>query len=119
MESEPDRQRHLGEYRGDRDEDRFWSEVRPEKEPVAKRWFLPASLLLIALSVPWYFVESWTDRSLIGLPLWIWAALASSAGLSLLNAVAALLLWDDDGAESEDEAAARRHAEDSAFSTGG
>ena len=113
---EPDPQRRLGEYGGDRDEDRFWREVRPQREPVGRRWFLPALLLLLALSIPWYFVGSWFDRSLAGLPLWIWTALACSAGVALLTAWAVLMLWDDDAGESEGGAEGRGRVEDAASS---
>ena len=108
---EPDPQRRVGEYDGDRDEDRFWREIRPRREPVGRRWFLPAVLLLLALSVPWYSVGSWYERSLAGLPLWLWTALACSAGVALLTACAVLTLWEDDAGEPEGGAEDRRPVE--------
>ena len=113
---EPDPQRPLGEYDGDRDEDRFWREIRPQREPVGQRWFLPAVLLLLALSIPWYPVGAWYERSLAGLPLWLWTALACSAAVALLTACAVLMLWDDDAGESGGGADDHRHADDAAAS---
>lgn len=109
---EPDPHRRLGEYGRDRDEDRFWLEIRPRREPVERRWFLPAVLSLLALSVPWYTLGSWYERSLFGLPLWLWTALACSAGVSLVTAWAVLMLWDDDAGEPGSSAEGRRRVED-------
>ncbi len=114
--SDPNPQRRLGEYGGDRDEDRFWREIRPQREPVGRRWFLPAVFLLLALSIPWYSVGAWYERSFGGLPLWLWTALACSAGVALLTAWAVLMLWDDDTGESGSGAEDRRPADDAAAS---
>ena len=32
----------------------FWREVKPQKEPVQLRWFLPTVVVLVVASVPWY-----------------------------------------------------------------
>ena len=109
-------QKRLGEYDGDRDEEHFWREIRPQREPIGRRWFLPAVLLLLALSIPWYSVGSWYERSLAGLPLWLWTALACSAGVALLTACAVLMLWDDDAVEPGGGAEERRPADDAAAS---
>lgn len=89
------------EYHDERDMDRFWAEIKPEREPMQQRWFIPLLLLLAVASVPWYLPGGVTGRIVGGLPIWVWTAVACSAGISTLTAVLAIRFWSDD--EPDDE----------------
>lgn len=86
----------LGEYQGERDMDAFWAEIKPEREPMQQRWFLPAILGILAISVPWYWKAGATGPIILGLPLWIWVALACSLAVSTITALMALRYWRDE-----------------------
>ena len=74
----------------------FWDELRPRREPMQKRFFLPVVLALLVVSVPWYRTTGDMGRLVGGLPIWIWVALGCSAAISAVTAVVALWYWDDD-----------------------
>lgn len=84
------------EYTDDRDLEQFWSEVTPRREPMNRRWFLPAVAAISALSIPWYLPAGSIGRMVGGLPVWIWTALAATASIAALTAWMALREWDDD-----------------------
>ena len=86
----------LGEYQSERDMDRFWREVKPRREPLQKRWFLPLVFLILAVQVPWYWRAGATGPFIGGLPLWIWIAIVSSVAMAGLTAFMGLRHWDDD-----------------------
>lgn len=92
---------HDHEYNNERDMDRFWAEIKPRREPMQQRWFIPVLLVLAVASVPWYLPGGVTGRIIGGLPIWVWTAVACSAGISILTAVLALRFWSDD--EPDDE----------------
>ena len=94
----------MSEYRDHRDDDEFWREVRPRREPTRTRWFPALAALAVVISVPWYLPENTAARSFAGLPLWVWITLAASAGLAILTSLASMTAWRDDedrSAESE------------------
>jgi hypothetical protein len=86
------------EYDGrrDRDIDAFWAEARPTSEPTRRRWYIPALLILIALSVPWYREAGTMGELIFGMPGWVWVSLLCTAGVSVLTALAALRFWRDE-----------------------
>jgi hypothetical protein len=84
------------EYSGDRDLGRFWREVEPRREPVRRRFFLPSVLVLVILSIPWYWPAGTTGRMFGGLPVWMWIALVCTAAVAVLTSWVALREWDDD-----------------------
>ena len=71
---------------------------KPADEPSRRRWFIPALLLLIVASVPWYRRAGEIGDIVAGLPTWVWLTLACSVGISAATALAAVLCWRD-GAE--------------------
>lgn len=89
------------EYAGERDMDRFWREAVPRAEPATRRWYIPLLLVLIVISIPWYFSEGHVGRVIAGFPVWIWIALGSAFGVALLTACAILRFWKDDGPDGE------------------
>ena len=84
------------EYAGERDMGRFWAAAAPRREPMRQRWYIPGLLALIVASVPFYYAQDHIGRIVGGLPLWVWASLGCSVGVSCLTAGAVLLFWDDD-----------------------
>jgi hypothetical protein len=88
-----------GEYAGERDMDRFWRVAASVKEPVRRRWYVPAILLLVVASVPWYRAPGVIGELIGGLPGWVWISLLCTVGVSALTAVGALYLWRDDSEE--------------------
>ena len=84
------------EYAGERDMSRFWREIKPRREPLDSRWFLPSVLLLMVISVPWYLPSGFVGRLYGGLPVWIWIALACSVLLAAITSFVALRSWRDD-----------------------
>lgn len=89
------------EYAGERDMDAFWKATEISREPFKQRWYIPAVLVLIVLSVPWYFAEGHTGRILGGLPVWVWITLSCSFLVSCLIGVAVLRFWRDDAPDRE------------------
>ena len=81
------------EYADERDDDVFWTAIRPAHEPLQHRWFLPAVLTILTLSVPWYLPHELGDRLVGGLPLWTWITVVCSAALATVTAWASLRLW--------------------------
>ena len=86
----------LGEYADERNLERFWREAPPRREPLRQRWFVPAVLVLVALSVPWYLPQRLVSSMVGGLPIWTWITVACSAGIAAITAWVALRHWDDD-----------------------
>ena len=97
----------LGEYDGERDMDLFWKEVKPRREPIQQRWYIPLVLLFVVASVPWYWKQGVTGKIIAGLPLWIWITILCSLAISVITATMALRHWDDEDVsgveEKEDE----------------
>ena len=91
------------EYHNQRDMEEFWAEIRPRREPMQKRWFLPAILVLVVLSVPWYREAGETGKIIGGLPLWIWTTIGCSFVIACLTAWMALRFWDDDEPGSRED----------------
>ncbi len=97
----------LLEYGDERDPDVFWAAVRPADEPMRHRWFLPAVVAILIVSVPWYLPPSVGDRLALGLPVWTWVTILCGLALAVVTAFASLRLWRDggdvaDGKEEED-----------------
>ena len=94
----------LSEYSDERDPDVFWAAVRPADEPMRHRWFLPAVVAILIVSVPWYLPSSVGDRLALGLPVWTWVTIVCGLFLAAVTAFASLRLWRDgsDAAGSED-----------------
>ncbi len=90
------------EYNDERDMAAFWAAVRPRREPVSKRWYIPLALILVALSIPWYWPEGWTEAVAAGMPLWVWVTVGCSTALATLTATMALWFWDDDPDDETD-----------------
>jgi hypothetical protein len=84
------------EYDDERDLEAFWAEVRPRREPMQQRWFLPLIVVLLALSIPWYRKSGEIGAIVLGLPVWVWVALACSALVAATTALMAFRFWDDD-----------------------
>ena len=74
----------------------FWREVKPQKEPVQLRWFLPAVVVLVVASVPWYLPTGFVGRIYAGLPIWIWMTLGCSLLIAVVTSFVALRSWHDD-----------------------
>lgn len=83
------------EYHGQQDREAFWEAAALDREPAKQRWYLPALLVLIVLSVPWYREAGSMGALVWGMPVWIWTSLGCTAGVSVLTAVAALRFWRD------------------------
>ena len=94
MNSPPYRSRPA-EYDGERDMDAFWAAAKPESEPARRRWYVPAAVVLVALSVPWYRATGGLGELLLGLPGWVWVSLLCTAGMSTLTAIGILRFWRD------------------------
>ena len=97
----------LSDYSDERDPDVFWAAVRPADEPLRHRWFLPAVVAILIVSVPWYLPSSVGDRLALGLPVWTWITILCGLALAMVTAFASLRLWRDggdvaDGNEGED-----------------
>ncbi len=94
------------EYANERDADVLWSAIRPADEPLRHRWFLPAVVVILTLSVPWYLPSETGDRLVGGLPLWTWITVVCAAALAAVTAWASLCLWRnelDGGGRAGDE----------------
>ena len=89
------------EYSGERDMDAFWKATELSDEPLKQRWYIPAVLVLIVLSVPWYFATGHTGRIIGGLPVWVWITLACSFVVSCLIAIAVLRFWNEDAPDGD------------------
>ena len=93
-----------GEYAGERDMDRFWRVAQSIREPFQQRWYIPAVLVLVIVSVPWYRKPGVVGKLIGGLPAWVWTSLLCTVGVSALIAVGVLRFWrDDTESESVDE----------------
>ena len=86
----------VDEYSGERDMDLFWKEIKPLKEPTQVRWFVPAVLALLVLSVPWYLPAGFVGRLVGGLPPWIWVSVACATSIAAITSYVALRSWEDD-----------------------
>ncbi len=93
----------LGEYHDQRDMDLFWKEVRPRREPIQQRWYIPLVLLIVVVSVPWYWKQGVTGKIIAGLPLWIWITILCSLVISVITATMALRQWDDEDVSGRGE----------------
>ena len=100
--------KRLSDYGDERDQDAFWEAIRPADEPLRHRWFLPAVVLILAVSVPWYLPPSVGGRLAGGLPVWTWITIGCGFCLAVVTAFASLRLWRDggDGRGDEDGGAA-------------
>lgn len=92
------------EYRDQRDQDAFWEAIRPADEPLRHRWFLPAVVLILAISVPWYLPPSVGGRLAAGLPVWTWITIVCGLALAVVTAFASLRLWRDEADEGGEAA---------------
>ncbi len=93
----------LPDYQDEQDTDRFWAEIKPRREPLRVRWFLPLVILILCLSVPWYQSGGQTGQLYWDIPTWIWVTLLCSFMLSCLTAWMALRFWDDDERDQDQE----------------
>lgn len=75
--------------------DAFWRTAKLTREPLGVRWYLPAVLLLVIISVPWYRQSGEIGRIVFGLPGWVWTSLVCGFGVAALTAWAALRAWRD------------------------
>ena len=89
------------EYRDERDMEQFWANIEPRREPIQKRWFLPLVLIILVISVPWYWPEGTVGKKVMGLPFWFWITIGCSVAISCVTAMMALLFWDDDEFHNE------------------
>lgn len=100
--------KRLADYENERDQDAFWEAIRPADEPLRHRWFLPAVVLILTVSVPWYLPPSVGARLAAGLPVWTWITIACGLALAVVTAFASLRLWrdaaDEDGDVGDDPA---------------
>ncbi len=96
--------KRLSDYEDERDQDAFWEAIRPADEPLRHRWFLPAVVLILAVSVPWYLPASVGGRLLGGLPVWTWITIACGLVLAVITSFASLRLWRDGADEGGDAA---------------
>lgn len=103
MADAPDTKETTGtdEYCDERDMDRFWEVAKLDREPFLQRWYIPAVLFLIVISIPWYRSGNETGTLIFGLPLWIWVPLVCTLGLSILTSLAILRFWKDNDPGSE------------------
>ena len=92
--------KRLTDYEDERDQDAFWEAIRPADEPLRHRWFLPAVVVILAISVPWYLPPSVGGRLAAGLPVWTWITIACGLALAVLTAFASLRLWRDGADEA-------------------
>jgi|TARA_Y100000310_G_scaffold321956_2_gene380343 uncharacterized membrane protein len=97
--SEQQQRDSLPEYHGERDMDAFWRAVKLKKEPSKQKWLIPALIVLIVFSVPWYRSEGQMGNVLFGFPVWIWSSIVCSLGVAILTAIGILRYWKDDDAE--------------------
>ncbi|MCY3928922.1 MAG: hypothetical protein OXG81_11675 [Acidobacteria bacterium] len=95
--------RPFSEYRDERDPDVFWAAIRPADEPLRHRWFLPAVVAILVVSVPWYLPSSIGDRLALGLPVWTWITIFCGLLLAVVTAFASIRLWRDGGADADGE----------------
>lgn len=86
----------LPEYHDEAASEEFWQVMRPRREPLRWRPFLPVVLLLLVFNVPWWLPDRLGSSIVVGLPLFVWSALATSLALAIVTAWAALRHWDDD-----------------------
>jgi len=96
--------RRLSDYEDERDQDAFWAAIRPADEPLRHRWFLPAVVVILAISVPWYLPPSVGGRLAAGLPVWTWITIGCGLALAVITAFASLRLWRDGSDEGGDAA---------------
>ena len=96
--------KRLSDYGDERDQDAFWGAIRPADEPLRHRWFLPAVVLILAVSVPWYLPPSVGGRLAAGLPIWTWITIVCGLALAVITAFASLRLWRDGAGEGGDAA---------------
>jgi len=88
------------EYARERDMDAFWAAAVPAREPINKRWYIPAALLLMLIGTPWMWPSGKEGPVFAGLPVWVWVTIGATFCLSALTAFGAIRLWgDDDEAE--------------------
>lgn len=90
----------LTQYGDERDPDAFWAAVQPADEPLRHRWFLPAVVAILVVSVPWYLPSSVGDRLVGGLPVWTWVTIVCGLALAAVTAYASLQLWRDGSDEA-------------------
>lgn len=96
--------KRLSDYEDERDQDAFWEAIRPADEPLRHRWFLPAVVLILVVSVPWYLPPSVGGRLAAGLPVWTWITIACGLALAVITSFASLRLWRDGADEGGDAA---------------
>jgi len=89
------------EYSRERDMDAFWAAASPTQEPINKRWYIPAAILLMLIGTPWLWPAGEEGPVFAGLPVWVWITIGASFGLSVLTAFGAIRLWRDDGEADE------------------
>lgn len=94
-------ERTASEYADERDMERFWQTARLTREPLKQRWYVPALILLIIVSIPWYRTSGDSEPFLFGLPAWILVPLVCALGLSILTTLAILRFWGDDDSGSD------------------
>ncbi len=87
--------KRAAEYAGERDLDAFWRATELPSEPATRRWYIPTLLLLVVLSVPWYWKAGVLGALYFGMPAWIWISLGCTLGVSALTALGALRFWRD------------------------
>ncbi|MDD9945052.1 MAG: hypothetical protein OXU20_28675 [Myxococcales bacterium] len=75
------------EHQGDVERsDAFWQAAEPAREPARTRYYVPVVLVLTVASIPFYWSGAGEGIRVLGLPAWVWMAVACSAGISLTTA---------------------------------
>lgn len=91
------------EYNDERELDAFWNAIKPRREPMQKRWYIPLVILLLVVATPWYWSRDSEIPVIAGLPLWVWITIAATAALATLTALMIIFAWRDDPISDEDD----------------
>lgn len=90
--------------------DRGGGERSPVKEPIRKPWIWVALTVIVLAGIPWYLPRGTVQPVFLGIPYWMFIAVASSLVLCGFLSWLCLNEWDVVEAEEEAERASGKEA---------
>ncbi|QVQ53989.1 hypothetical protein J4H86_09930 [Spiractinospora alimapuensis] len=75
----------------------------PPAEPIRRPWLWVVLVLILLVSVPWYWPAGTLEPVVLGLPLWAWTTLAGSVALCGYLSWLCATQWPDADEEDTDE----------------
>lgn len=90
--------------------DRRGGEGPPVKEPIRKPWIWVVLTVIVLAGIPWYLPQGTVRPIFLGIPYWMFIAVASSLALCGFLSWLCLTQWEVVEAEEERERAGREEA---------